>query len=123
MDSSCATRWLWCASTTHQTGDQYQYGVGLQKTSAQRVKRDLQHLCIKDGLRQGTPFLVVKQVKYRGQQGRNHQHQQQEIAQALVQVRPAAPGLKPFVMSNLKTLDGLAQVVAFIEQKGMLRGV
>ncbi|ANH71013.1 urease accessory protein UreG [Mitsuaria sp. 7] len=27
---------------------------------------------------------------------------------------------RPFVMSNLKTLDGLDEVVAFIEQKGML---
>ena len=29
-------------------------------------------------------------------------------------------GMKPFVMSNLKTLAGLADVVAFIETKGML---
>lgn len=30
-------------------------------------------------------------------------------------------GGKPFVMTNLKTLDGLDQVVAFIEQQGLLR--
>jgi len=30
-------------------------------------------------------------------------------------------GGKPFVMTNLKTLDGLQDVVAFIESKGMLR--
>ena len=30
-------------------------------------------------------------------------------------------GGKPFVMTNLKTLDGLQEVVAFIESKGMLR--
>ena len=30
-------------------------------------------------------------------------------------------GTKPFVMTNLKTRDGLAEVVAFIEQRGMLR--
>jgi urease accessory protein len=29
---------------------------------------------------------------------------------------------KPFVMTNLKTRAGLADVVAFIERKGMLRG-
>ena len=29
-------------------------------------------------------------------------------------------GVKPFVMTNLRTLDGLAEVVAFIEQRGML---
>jgi urease accessory protein len=28
---------------------------------------------------------------------------------------------RPFVMSNLKTLTGLAEVVAFIETKGMLK--
>ena len=27
---------------------------------------------------------------------------------------------RPFVMTNLKTLAGLDQVVAFVEQKGML---
>jgi urease accessory protein len=30
-------------------------------------------------------------------------------------------GAKPFVMTNLKTRDGLADVVAFIEQRGLLR--
>ena len=30
-------------------------------------------------------------------------------------------GAKPFVMTNLKTRDGLGEVVAFIEQRGMLR--
>jgi urease accessory protein len=29
-------------------------------------------------------------------------------------------GSRPFVMSNLKTLQGLAEVVAFIERKGLL---
>jgi urease accessory protein len=29
-------------------------------------------------------------------------------------------GERPFVMSNLKTLDGLAEVIAFIEKKGLL---
>jgi urease accessory protein len=32
-------------------------------------------------------------------------------------------GARPFVMSNLKTLTGLAEVVAFIETKGMLKAV
>ncbi len=31
-------------------------------------------------------------------------------------------GTKPFVMTNLKTRDGLAVVVAFIEQRGLLKG-
>ncbi len=30
--------------------------------------------------------------------------------------------LRPFVMTNLKILQGVAEVVAFIEEKGMLRG-
>jgi urease accessory protein len=36
-------------------------------------------------------------------------------------MRTTAQGLRPFVMSNLKTRQGLADVVAFIETKGMLR--
>jgi urease accessory protein len=36
-------------------------------------------------------------------------------------MRTTPRGLRPFVMTNLKTLDGLAQVVAFIEQQGMLK--
>jgi urease accessory protein len=35
-------------------------------------------------------------------------------------MRTTPKGLKPFVMTNLKTLDGLAEVVAFIEKRGML---
>jgi urease accessory protein len=35
-------------------------------------------------------------------------------------MRTTAQGLKPFVMSNLKTKAGLAEVVKFIETKGML---
>jgi urease accessory protein len=35
-------------------------------------------------------------------------------------MRTNAQGLKPFAMTNLKTLDGLAQVIAFIETRGML---
>ena len=31
------------------------------------------------------------------------------------------PDTRPWVMTNLKTLDGLAEVVAFIEKRGMLR--
>jgi urease accessory protein len=38
-----------------------------------------------------------------------------------VRMRTNQNGLKPFVMTNLKTLDGLAEVVAFIERKGMLQ--
>ena len=33
-------------------------------------------------------------------------------------MRPA----RPFVMTNLKTLDGLTEVVSFIESKGLLTG-
>jgi len=29
-------------------------------------------------------------------------------------------GERPFVMCNLKKLDGLAEVIAFIEKKGLL---
>jgi urease accessory protein len=40
-----------------------------------------------------------------------------------IRMRTTAKGLKPFVMTNLKTSTGLAEVVAFIESKGMLQGV
>jgi len=35
-------------------------------------------------------------------------------------MRASTQGVKPFVMTNLKTLSGLAEVVKFIETKGML---
>ncbi len=37
-----------------------------------------------------------------------------------VRMRTTAKGLKPFVMTNLKTLSGVSEVVAFIETRGML---
>ncbi len=37
-----------------------------------------------------------------------------------VRMRSGAGGLRPFVMTNLKTLDGLDEVVRFIETKGLL---
>ena len=37
-----------------------------------------------------------------------------------VKQRSTPKGLKPFVMTNLKTLDGLDEVVAFIEKQGLL---
>ena len=37
-----------------------------------------------------------------------------------IRMRTNAQGLKPFVMTNLRTLDGLQKVVTFIETKGML---
>jgi urease accessory protein len=37
-----------------------------------------------------------------------------------IRMRTTAKDLKPFVMTNLKTQTGLAEVVAFIEQRGML---
>jgi urease accessory protein len=36
-------------------------------------------------------------------------------------MRSTAQGVRPFVMSNLKTLAGLADVVSFIETRGMLK--
>ena len=36
-------------------------------------------------------------------------------------MRTTAKGLKPFVMTNLKTGSGLAEVVEYIESKGLLR--
>ena len=36
-------------------------------------------------------------------------------------MRTNAQGLKPFVMTNLKTLAGMADVVKFIETRGMLK--
>ncbi len=37
-----------------------------------------------------------------------------------VRMRTTSQGLKPFVMTNLKTLDGMQEVIAFIRAKGML---
>ena len=36
-------------------------------------------------------------------------------------MRTTAKGLNPYVMTNLKTNAGLAEVVALIETKGMLQ--
>jgi len=36
-------------------------------------------------------------------------------------MRTTAQGLKPFVMTNLKTRTGLDEVIAFIETKGLLK--
>jgi len=38
-----------------------------------------------------------------------------------IRMRTNAQGLKPFVMTNLKINTGLAEVMAFIEKKGMLQ--
>jgi urease accessory protein len=38
-----------------------------------------------------------------------------------VRMRTTAKGLKPFAMTNLKSLSGLEEVIAFIETKGMLK--
>lgn len=35
-------------------------------------------------------------------------------------MRTTAQGLKPFAMTDLKTPDGLAEVIRFIETRGML---
>ena len=43
------------------------------------------------------------------------------MKQDTIRMRTTAKGLKPFVMTNLKTNAGLAEVVAFIETKGMLQ--
>jgi urease accessory protein len=40
-----------------------------------------------------------------------------------IRMRTTSKGLKPFVMTNLKTNAGLADVVAFIGTKGMLRAL
>ena len=37
-----------------------------------------------------------------------------------IRMRTTSSGLKPFVMTNLKTQTGLAEVIAFLETKGML---
>jgi urease accessory protein len=36
-------------------------------------------------------------------------------------MRTTPKGLKPFVMTNLKTLSGVADIVRFIENRGMLQ--
>jgi urease accessory protein len=37
-----------------------------------------------------------------------------------IRMRTTAKGLKPFVMTNLKTQTGLAEIIAYIETQGML---
>ena len=37
-----------------------------------------------------------------------------------IRMRTMPKGLKPFVMTNLKTRAGLHEIVAFIKTKGML---
>ncbi len=39
-----------------------------------------------------------------------------------LRMRTTPQGLRPFVMTNLKTREGLAEVILFIETKGMLKG-
>ncbi len=36
-------------------------------------------------------------------------------------MRQSPKGVKPYVMTNLKTRSGLAEVVSFIETRGMLQ--
>jgi urease accessory protein len=36
-------------------------------------------------------------------------------------MRPLHATTRPYVMTNLRTRQGLAEVVAFIEQRGLLR--
>jgi urease accessory protein len=43
------------------------------------------------------------------------------MAADTTRMRTGPKGLKPFVMTNLKTNAGLADVIAFIENKGMLK--
>jgi len=42
------------------------------------------------------------------------------MAADTTRMRTTPKGLKPFVMTNLKTLTGLDEVIHFIEQRGML---
>jgi urease accessory protein len=42
------------------------------------------------------------------------------MEQDTIRMRTTGKGLKPFVMTNLKTLSGVSDVVAFIETRGML---
>ncbi len=42
------------------------------------------------------------------------------MEQDTARMRTTKQGLKPFVMTNLKTLSGVQEVVAFIEKQGML---
>ncbi len=38
-----------------------------------------------------------------------------------IRMRTGPKGLKPFVMTNLKTHEGLAEVISFIETKDLLQ--
>ena len=50
----------------------------------------------------------------------SHRHAQHRFDFMTERMRNTPRGMKPFVMTNLKTLSGLANVVQFIETKGML---
>ncbi len=43
------------------------------------------------------------------------------MAADTMRMRSTVKGLKPFVMTNLKTLSGVQEVMAFIESRGLLR--
>ena len=62
-------------------------------------------------------LLVINKIDLSSHVGANL-----EVMQAdTIRMRTAPLGLKPFVMTNLKTLDGLEQVVQFITRQGMLK--
>ena len=73
---------------SHQTSNQQQGHVGLDKARVQRgMWRQPQSFAGLHG-HEPTQLLVVQQTKNAGQQRRNHQHQQQKITQTAVQVGP-----------------------------------
>ena len=84
----------------HQTGNHGQRQIGFEKARAQRQTRRIEHLRrqqihVANRLRQRAQFLVIEQAKNAGQQRRDHQHQQQEVTQAVIQIRPKPARQQP----------------------------
>ncbi len=79
----------------HQPRSDQQSHVGLQEAGAQGRPGRFQHGRVSDALRQRTELLVVEQAKHAGQQGHDHQHQQQEMPQPGIEVRPGTLWQQP----------------------------
>ncbi len=79
----------------HDARHHQQRHVGLQKTRTQCGFGQGQRRVASQRLGERLQFLVVEQHEHAGHQWHDHQHQQDEVAQARVQVGPYAPGRQP----------------------------
>jgi hypothetical protein len=97
LDSSCATWRLLCASTSHQATmppSNQQRHIGLEEARAQRVFQRSAGRPVAS-VSMARQFLVVQHAKHRGQQRHDDEHEQNEVAQPRVQIRPCPFGQQP----------------------------